>query len=90
MDGPFGASGLPHKPQRTFTIGWKSFGRWCAEAPSPCRSILRLKPARESGRTKSKAPSHPTYRVFGETLYNIVDGPRNNFLRVNWGLRYAF
>jgi hypothetical protein len=28
--------------------------------------------------------------LFPETTYNVVDGPRNNFLQVNWGSRYAF
>jgi hypothetical protein len=32
----------------------------------------------------------PHLGLFGETTYNVVDGPRNNFLQVNWGLRYAF
>lgn len=32
----------------------------------------------------------PHIGLFGETLYNVVDGPRNNFLQVNWGVRYAF
>jgi hypothetical protein len=32
----------------------------------------------------------PHIGLFGETLYNVVNGPRNNFLQVNWGLRYAF
>ena len=32
----------------------------------------------------------PHIGIFGETDYNIVNGPRNNFMQVNWGLRYAF
>jgi len=31
----------------------------------------------------------PYLGLFGETTYNVVDGPKNNFLQVNWGLRYA-
>jgi hypothetical protein len=32
----------------------------------------------------------PHIGLFGETTYNLVDGPKNNFMQVNWGLRYAF
>ena len=32
----------------------------------------------------------PHLGLFTETTYNVVDGPRNNFLQVNWGLRCAF
>jgi hypothetical protein len=32
----------------------------------------------------------PHVGVFGEVDYNFVDGPRNNFMEVNWGVRYAF
>jgi outer membrane autotransporter protein len=32
----------------------------------------------------------PHVGVFGEVDYNFVDGPRNNFMEVNWGFRYAF
>ena len=32
----------------------------------------------------------PHIGLFGETTYNVVDGPRNNFLQANFGLRYAF
>jgi len=29
-------------------------------------------------------------KLFGEATYNLVDGPKNNLMQVNWGLRYAF
>jgi hypothetical protein len=32
----------------------------------------------------------PHIGVFGETTWNVVDGPKNNFLEVNWGVRFAF
>lgn len=32
----------------------------------------------------------PHVGVFGEVDYNFVDGPRNNFMEVNTGVRYAF
>ena len=32
----------------------------------------------------------PHVGIFGETDYNIVNGPRNNFMQVNWGVRYGF
>lgn len=32
----------------------------------------------------------PHIGLFGEATYNIVDGPKNNFLQANWGVRYAF
>jgi hypothetical protein len=32
----------------------------------------------------------PHVGVFGETTWNVVDGPKNNFLEVNWGIRLAF
>jgi hypothetical protein len=32
----------------------------------------------------------PHIGVFGETTWNVVNGPRNNFLEVNWGVRLAF
>jgi hypothetical protein len=32
----------------------------------------------------------PHIGLFGESVYNVTDGPRNNFLQVNWGVRYAF
>jgi Outer membrane protein beta-barrel domain len=32
----------------------------------------------------------PHIGVFGEVDYNFVDGPRNNFMEVNTGVRYAF
>jgi hypothetical protein len=32
----------------------------------------------------------PHVGVFGETTWNIVNGPKNNFLEVNWGVRLAF
>ena len=32
----------------------------------------------------------PHVGVFGEADYNFVNGPRNNFMQVNWGVRYAF
>jgi hypothetical protein len=32
----------------------------------------------------------PHIGLFGETTYNVVDESKNNFLQVNWGLRYAF
>ncbi|MBV9275350.1 MAG: hypothetical protein JO333_15745 [Verrucomicrobia bacterium] len=32
----------------------------------------------------------PHIGVFGETTWNVVDGPKNNFLEVNWGVRLAF
>jgi hypothetical protein len=32
----------------------------------------------------------PHIGVFGETTWNVVDGPRNNFLQVNWGLKFAY
>jgi opacity protein-like surface antigen len=32
----------------------------------------------------------PHVGIFGETDYNIVNQSRNNFMQVNFGLRYAF
>jgi hypothetical protein len=32
----------------------------------------------------------PHVGVFGEAGYNFVNGPRNNFMQVNFGVRYAF
>ena len=32
----------------------------------------------------------PHVGVFGEVDYNFVNGPRNDFMQVNWGFRYAF
>jgi hypothetical protein len=32
----------------------------------------------------------PHVGIFGEADYNVVNGPRNNFMQVNWGVRYAF
>ena len=32
----------------------------------------------------------PHIGVFGEADYNFVNGPKNNFMEVNWGVRYAF
>jgi hypothetical protein len=32
----------------------------------------------------------PHIGIFGETDYSIVNQSRNNFMQVNFGLRYAF
>jgi hypothetical protein len=32
----------------------------------------------------------PHIAIFGETDYSIVNQPRNNFMQVNFGMRYAF
>jgi hypothetical protein len=32
----------------------------------------------------------PHIGVFSEATWNVVDGPKNNFLQVNFGARFAF
>jgi len=32
----------------------------------------------------------PISGVFSEATWNVVDGPENNFLQVNFGARFAF
>jgi hypothetical protein len=32
----------------------------------------------------------PHIGLFSEAGYNLIDGPKNNAVQVNWGLRYAF
>jgi hypothetical protein len=32
----------------------------------------------------------PHIGIFSEVGYEVVDGPKNNFMQVNFGLKYAF
>jgi outer membrane protein with beta-barrel domain len=32
----------------------------------------------------------PHWGIFGEAGYNVVDGPKNNFVQANFGFRFAF